>query len=91
MANTKSAEKRILQNEKARLRNRAHRSRMRTAIKKLRSTIESGDAAQAQALLPETLSIIDATAQKRVIHANTASRYKSRLTRTVAALGRKAS
>lgn len=88
MANTKSAEKRHRQNLKQRERNRGHRSRMRTAIKRLRSVLESGDAAQARELLPGTLSIIDATAQKKVIHANTASRYKSRLTRTVAAVAK---
>lgn len=86
MANTKSAEKRNRQNVKRRERNRGHRSRLRTAIKRLRAVIASGDAAQAQELLPGTLSIIDATSQKKVIHDNTASRYKSRLARKVAAL-----
>lgn len=87
MANTKSAEKRNRQNVKARERNRAHRSRLRTAIKSLRAAIASGDASKAQELLPQTFSVIDATAQKKVIHANTASRYKSRLAKTVASLG----
>ena len=86
MANTKSAEKRNRQNVKARERNRAHRSRLRTAIKSLRAAVTSGDAAKAQELLPQTFSVIDATAQKKVIHANTASRYKSRLAKTVASL-----
>lgn len=90
MANTKSAEKRNRQNIKRREHNRAHRSRLRTAIKKLRTVVASGDAAQAQAILPETLGVIDATAQKGVIHANTASRYKSRLAKSVAALGKAA-
>jgi small subunit ribosomal protein S20 len=89
MANTKSAEKRNRQNIKARERNRAHRSTLRTAIKKLRTAVASGDAAAAQKILPETLGVIDKTAQKRVIHANTASRYKSRLAQKVAALGSK--
>jgi len=89
MANTKSAEKRNRQNIKARERNRAHRSTLRTAIKKLRTAVASGDAARAQEILPETLSVIDKTAQKKVIHANTASRYKSRLAQKVAALGSK--
>ena len=87
MANTKSAEKRNRQNIKARERNRAQRSTLRTAIKKLRTAVASGDATRAQEILPETLSVIDKTAQKRVIHANTASRYKSRLAQKVAALG----
>jgi small subunit ribosomal protein S20 len=88
MANTKSAEKRNRQNVQARERNRAHRSTLRTAVKKLRTAVASGDAAQAQELLPVTLSIIDKTAQKKVIHANTASRYKSRLAQKVAGLGK---
>lgn len=88
MANTKSAEKRNRQNIKARERNRAHRSTLRTAIKKLRAAVSSGDAAAAQELLPKTLGVIDKTAQKQVIHANTASRYKSRLAQKVAALGK---
>lgn len=87
MANTKSAEKRNRQNIKARERNRAHRSTLRTAIKKLRAAVSSGDAAKAQELLPATLGVIDKTAQKKVIHTNTASRYKSRLAKKVAALG----
>ncbi len=86
MANTKSAEKRNRQNVKQRERNRGHRSRLRTAIKRLRGVIASGDATKAQELLPGTISIIDATSQKKVIHSNAASRYKSRLVRKVAAL-----
>lgn len=86
MANIKSAEKRNRQNVERRERNRARRSRMRTAVKKLRLAIESGDAEQAKSLLPPTLSEIDATAQKGVIHRNAAARYKSRLSRAVAGL-----
>jgi small subunit ribosomal protein S20 len=59
---------------------------MRTAIKRLRAAVASEDAKAAQELLPATLSLIDATAQKNVIHRNTASRYKSRLTRAVTGL-----
>lgn len=83
MANIKSAEKRILQNERSRERNRYFRSRMRTAIKRLRTALDSGDASQAQELLPQTLRVIDETAQKGVVHRNTASRQKSRLTKAV--------
>ncbi|HEX2223403.1 MAG TPA: 30S ribosomal protein S20 [Thermoanaerobaculia bacterium] len=88
MANTKSAEKRNRQNIQQRLRNRGHRSRLRTAIKGLRTAIASGDQTQAQAMLSQTLSVIDKIAQKGVIHDNTASRYKSRLAKRVAALGK---
>lgn len=88
MANTKSAEKRNRQNVKQRERNRAHRSKLRTAVKKLRSAVESGDADQARELLSPTLSVVDATAQKKIIHPNTASRTKSRLSKAVAGLGK---
>lgn len=88
MANTKSAEKRNRQNLKARERNRGQRSRLRTAIKSLRSVVAAGDTAKAAEMLPVTLSIIDKIAQKKVIHANTASRYKSRLAKKVAALAK---
>jgi small subunit ribosomal protein S20 len=87
MANIKSAEKRHRQNLERRERNRARRSRMRTAVKQLREAITEGNADQARTLLTPTLSEIDSTAQKGVIHANAAARYKSRLTRAVAGLG----
>lgn len=86
MANTKSAEKRARQAEKNRDRNRATRSTLRTAVKRLRSAIESGDATAAKELLPSTLGAVDATATKGVIHRNTAARTKSRLTRAVNAV-----
>lgn len=87
MANTKSAEKRIRQTGIRRERNRAARSRMRGAIRRLREAVGSGDRAKAQELLPETLSLVDATAQKSVIHPNAAARTKSRLIRAVRSLG----
>ena len=83
MANTKSAEKRHRQNLQQRARNRAHRSRLRTAIKNLRAAMSSGDAAAAEALLPTTFSVIDKIAQKKIIHRNAASRYKARLAKRV--------
>lgn len=86
MANTKSAEKRIRQNEKRRVRNRAYRSRMRTAIKRLRAAIDAGDATTARELLPETIELIDRSAQKKVVHGNAAARQKSRLTKAVQSL-----
>lgn len=85
MANNPSAVKRMRQSEVRRQRNRAAKSRMRTAIKQLRESLVSGDAETAAELLPGTLSLIDATAGKQVIHRNAAARYKSRLTRAVAA------
>ncbi len=86
MANTKSAEKRIRQAEKRRVRNRFHRSRMRTAVKQLREHIEDGRSEEARAALSSTLGLIDATASKGVIHRNAAARTKSRLTIAVSKL-----
>ena len=86
MANIKSAEKRIEQTARSRERNRAQRSKMRGAVRKVRQAIEDGDSAKAQELLPETLSLVDATAQKGVVHRNAAARTKSRLTRAVAGM-----
>lgn len=87
MANTKSAEKRNRQNLLQNERNRAFRSRMKTAIKKLRSAIEANNATLAKELTPATFKVIDETAQKHVIHDNAASRYKSRLALAINALG----
>ena len=83
MANPRSTQKRIRQALKRRARNRAHRSVMRTAVKKLRTAVADGNAELARELLPKTLSVVDSTARKGVIHANTAARTKARLCRAV--------
>ena len=80
MPNHKSAEKRVRQSEKRRVINRGHRTKVRTYIKKLREALDSGDKAQVDKALPETISVIDKSIQKGVLHANAAARYKSRLT-----------
>lgn len=82
MANSKQAEKRIRQSLIRRDRNRAAMSRLRTSIKQLRAAVDS-DVTKARELLPSTLSLIDVTARKGVIHTNAAARRKSRLTRLV--------
>ena len=87
MANTRSAAKRIRQSEVRRQKNRSYRSRMRTAVRRLRRAVDEGDAQTARELLPETLRLIDKTAQKDVVHANSAARTKSRLVRSVETLG----
>lgn len=83
MANIKSAEKRIEQSAKQRTRNRSQRTRMRGAVREVRQAIADGDHKKAEELLPETLSLVDVTARKKVIHGNAAARTKSRLTRAV--------
>ena len=84
MANHKSAQKKILQDLKRRLRNRAHRSRLRSSVKVFRSAIAAGDSETARELLTPLLSLVDRVAKHGVIHANVADRTKSRLTRAVA-------
>ncbi len=80
MPNHKSAEKRMRQNERRKLINRGHRTKVRTYIKKLRSAVDSDNKTEIDQLLPEAVSIIDKSVQKGVLHANAAARYKSRLT-----------
>jgi small subunit ribosomal protein S20 len=79
MPNHKSAEKRVRQSEKRRMINRAHRTKVRTYIKKLRAALD-GKGEDIQKVLPETISVIDKSVQKGVLHKNAAARYKSRLT-----------
>ena len=86
MANHKSAKKRMRQNEKRREINRSNRSRLRTEIKKLRDAIEASDKKRSLTQLEPTISLIDKMVNKRILHRNTAARYKSRLTRHVNAV-----
>jgi small subunit ribosomal protein S20 len=78
-----SAKKRVRQDEKRRLRNRYHRSRMRTLIKKLRTTT---DKEQAVALLNDAKAYLDRLAGKGIIHKNKAANYKSELEKKVSTL-----
>src|ERR1700745_1283777 len=60
--------------------NRSNRTRVRTAMKKLRGAISAGEVTAAGNLLNPTLLGIDQAITKNVLHENTANRYKSRLT-----------
>ncbi len=80
MPNHKSAEKRVRQSEKRRAINRSNRTKVRTYIKKLRTTLAGGAKQDVSQVLPETISVIDKAVQKGVLHKNAAARYKSRLT-----------
>jgi small subunit ribosomal protein S20 len=79
MANHKSALKRIRQNDKRRLRNRFHKVRMRTSIKKFRTAVEGGDVDVARETLASTVRLVQRTRSRGVIHRNTADRMVSRL------------
>ena len=75
----KSGLKRRRQGEVRRIRNRAVRTRVRNAIKELRTAISGGDAAKVQTLLPKTVSAIDVGVRKGVLHGNSGARSKARL------------
>jgi len=77
MANTRSAEKQQRQAEKATVRNRAGKSRLRSTLKKTRAAIDSGNIESGT--LSTGFSEIDKAAKRGIIKDNTADRYKSRL------------
>ncbi|WP_251494737.1 30S ribosomal protein S20 [Otoolea muris] len=83
MANIKSAKKRILVAETRAARNKAIRSKVKTACKKVEAAIAAGDKSAAQAALLAATSEIDKAASKGVYHDNTASRKVSRLSKAV--------
>lgn len=83
MANIKSQIKRNRQNEKARLRNKAVRSELKTRVKNAEAAAASGDEAAAPAAT-KAISTIDRAASKGVIHRNAAARKKSRLAKRLA-------
>ncbi|MBN2211800.1 MAG: 30S ribosomal protein S20 [Sedimentisphaerales bacterium] len=86
MAHSLSAKKRIRQNLKRRLRNRANKSAMKTQIKKFDQTLLEGkDAETITKSLREAQKKIDCLAAKGVIHRHAAARKKSQLMRRMAA------
>ncbi|HHI68646.1 MAG TPA: 30S ribosomal protein S20 [Planctomycetes bacterium] len=89
MAHTKSAKKRIRQNERDRLANKAKKSAMKTFTKKVLAAVAAGDLEGAKKVLPFAMKKIDKAAKTHVIHKNTAARKKSKVCRAVAALEKK--
>ena len=83
MPQHQSAEKRVRQSERRRVRNLAKRTRMKTAIKKI---IGATDKEVATKELHTTISMLDRLAVKGMIHRNKAANLKSQLTRRVAAM-----
>ncbi len=79
MANTAQARKRAKQAVVRRERNFSQKSAMRTAIKKVLKAVQTGDKAVAQASFKEVTVLADRAVNKNLIHANKASRLKSRL------------
>ena len=89
MANHVSALKRARQTETRTAVNRSNRSQFRSSLRSLREAIQSGDAKAAGEQYRATVSAIDKSVQKGVIHKNTASRYKSRINARVKAVSAK--
>jgi small subunit ribosomal protein S20 len=77
VANIKSQKKRVLTNEKARLRNKAVKSEVKTAVKKVDTAVAAGDAAAAQAAVKDASRLLDKAASKGVVHKNQAANRKS--------------
>ena len=76
---TKSALKANRQNVKRREHNRQMRSKLRTALKGIRASLDDNDLDAAKTALNDTVSMVDKMATKGIIHRNTAGRYQSRL------------
>ena len=79
MANSKSAKKCVLQNEKRRVKNVARRSAIKTAVKKVLTAIESTDLKNVETLFNDAQAKIARARGKRLLHPNTAARKVSRL------------
>jgi small subunit ribosomal protein S20 len=91
MANHVSALKRVRQTEKRTAVNRSNKSRVRGSLRALREALQKGDVKAAGEQFRATASALDKSVQKGILHANTASRYKSRLNARVKALATKKS
>ncbi|HXE08726.1 MAG TPA: 30S ribosomal protein S20 [Acidobacteriaceae bacterium] len=86
MANHVSSLKRARQTETKTAVNRANKTKLRSSLRSLREAIAAGDKKTIQANYSETVSNLDKSVQKGVIHKNTANRYKARLNARVKAL-----
>lgn len=84
MPNSKSAKKRMRQGDKRRLRNKAQRSTLRSALKRVHA---AGTGADAQDAFRSAEQLLDRAAQKHLIHPNMAARAKSRLRRLIQSKG----
>ena len=77
MANIKSQKKRVLTNEKARMRNKAVKSELKTAIKRVHIAVAASDADAANTAALDASRMLDKAASKGVIHASQAANRKS--------------
>lgn len=86
MANIKSQKKRILTNEKARQRNNAVKSELKTAVRAVNQAIDSGDKENAGTALAHATRKLDKAVSKGVIHSNQAANRKSAIAKKVSGL-----
>ena len=86
MANIKSQKKRILTNEKARLRNKSVKSTLKSAVRKFRETLETGDKAATVEAARAANRELDLAVRKGIIHENQAANRKSSISKQAAAL-----
>ena len=83
MPNIKSAKKRVKVSARQNKENTMKKSRVKNAIKKYNAAIDANDFELANALLPETMAVIDAATSDGVYHKNTAARKKATLCRSL--------
>lgn len=88
MANIKSQKKRILTAEKARQRNKAVRSELKTAIKAVRTAVEAGQLEDAQVAANKASRLLDKAASKGIVHKNQAAQRKSGIQKLVNTLNK---
>lgn len=86
MAHSLSAQKRVRQNAKRRVRNRLRKKVLRTELKKSAGLVAGSNAQGAAAGLPGTYRVLDRAAAKGAVHRNTAARRKSQLARKINAM-----
>lgn len=87
MANIKQQQKRVLTNEKRRLRNKSVRSATRTEMRKFREAVEAGDKAAAEAQLRVASRKLDKAVTKGVFHRNNAANKKSNMAKALNKMG----
>ena len=85
MPNTKSAKKRLKQNQAHRAKNRAIRSNLRTHLRKVRDAVAAGNIEEADQAYRLAAQRLDRAAARSLIHKNQAARLKSRLQKLIKA------
>jgi small subunit ribosomal protein S20 len=86
MPNSESAKKRLRQSEVRNARNRSTRSSLRTQVRKLRAAVTAGSVEESESAFRLATKKLDQAAAKGVIHKNTASRTKARLSKAIKVL-----